>query len=70
MTTAPTTTDGDFVRRSREQLGLTQTEFGEQLGVSKRTVIRWEQGDTLLKRRDRVAITLLVERPRASKRIA
>jgi DNA-binding transcriptional regulator YiaG len=61
--------DGEFVSQAREQLGLTQTEFGERLGVSKRTVIRWEQGDTPLKRRDRVAITLLVERPQASKRI-
>src|SRR5215813_406545 len=61
---AKMTTDPDFVRDARERLGLTQTEFGAQLGVSKRTVIRWE-GGAPLKRRDRVAITLLVERPRA-----
>jgi DNA-binding transcriptional regulator YiaG len=71
MTTQPhdSRNDPEFVRTSRELLGLTQAEFGERLGVAKRTVIRWEMGDTPLKRRDRVAITLLIERPQASKRI-
>jgi DNA-binding transcriptional regulator YiaG len=62
-------TDAKFVRKSRARLGLSQTAFGERLGVSKRTIIRWEQG-TQLTRRDRVAISLLVAHPRASKRIA
>jgi DNA-binding transcriptional regulator YiaG len=66
----PHPTDAEFVRQSRERLGLTQTEFGARLGVSKRTVIRWEQGEQPIKRQTRVAITLLVDRPRASKRIA
>jgi transcriptional regulator with XRE-family HTH domain len=57
-----------FVRDAREQLGLTQAQFGERLGVTRKTVIRWEQGGPL-KRRDRIAITLLVERPRASQAI-
>lgn len=59
-----------FVRAAREQLGLTQTEFGDRLGVTRKTVSRWEQGTSPLKRRDRIAITLLVERPRASQSIA
>jgi DNA-binding transcriptional regulator YiaG len=63
------TDDPEFVRTARKQLGLTQVAFGERLGISKRTVIRWEMGDVPLKRRDRVAITQLVERPQASKRI-
>jgi transcriptional regulator with XRE-family HTH domain len=61
-------TNADFVRAARERLGITQAEFGERLGVSKRTVIRWEQG-SVLKRRDRVAITLLIEQPVVSQRI-
>lgn len=51
----------DFVRRARERLKLNQTEFGDLLGVSKRTVIRWEQGGPL-KKRDRIAISLVAER--------
>lgn len=58
-----------FVRAAREHLGLTQTEFGERLGVTRRTVSNWERGSPL-KRRDRIAITLLVERPRTAQGIA
>jgi DNA-binding transcriptional regulator YiaG len=61
-------TDATLVREARERLGLSQTAFGKRLGVSKRTVIRWEQGENL-KRRDRVAITSLVQHPRAAKKV-
>lgn len=30
------------VRERRQQLGLTQSELGKRLGVSERTVARWE----------------------------
>jgi DNA-binding transcriptional regulator YiaG len=33
-----------FVTSLREALGMTQAEFGEQLGVDKMTVSRWERG--------------------------
>lgn len=33
-----------FVTALREALGLTQAEFGEQVGVDKMTVSRWERG--------------------------
>lgn len=33
-----------FLTSMREALGLTQKEFGEQLGVDKMTVSRWERG--------------------------
>lgn len=33
-----------FITALREALGLTQKEFGEQLGVDKMTVSRWERG--------------------------
>lgn len=33
-----------FVASLREALGLTQSEFGQRLGVSKMTVSRWECG--------------------------
>lgn len=31
------------IRTLRKSLGLTQEEFGEQLGVTKLTVLRWER---------------------------
>jgi transcriptional regulator with XRE-family HTH domain len=33
------------LRRIRAELGLTQTELGEELGVHRVTVARWETGE-------------------------
>jgi DNA-binding transcriptional regulator YiaG len=61
LKTAPSDIDGaEFARQARDRLGLSQTEFGARLGLSKRTIIRWEQGEIALKRRDRAAIRLLL----------
>jgi transcriptional regulator with XRE-family HTH domain len=35
----------DEIRTRRKQLGLTQVELGEKLGVSGNTVARWERGE-------------------------
>jgi DNA-binding transcriptional regulator YiaG len=32
------------IKELRRQLGLTQTEFAERVGVNQATVSRWEQG--------------------------
>ncbi len=40
----PAAMQPDACRRVRTGLGLTQTEFGQQLGVHKATVARWEAG--------------------------
>lgn len=37
-------TIGDKIRHHRKQLGLTQTEFGEKLGVKTNAVSKWECG--------------------------
>lgn len=34
----------DEIRQARVRLGLTQPQFEEQLGVGKKTVVRWERG--------------------------
>ena len=34
--------DGNWVRALRKQLGLTQTQFAERLGVSLPSITRWE----------------------------
>ena len=41
----PTSYDSDLVRRTRKELGLSQSLFAKFLGVSTSTVQSWEQGD-------------------------
>lgn len=36
---------GAEIRQLRQQLGLTQAQFGQLLGVHSLTVARWEKGD-------------------------
>lgn len=37
-------TIGDKIKAKRKELGLTQTELGERLGVQKNAVSKWECG--------------------------
>jgi DNA-binding XRE family transcriptional regulator len=36
-----------YVKRARAKLRLTQEEFAERLGLERRTIMRYEQGDDL-----------------------
>lgn len=36
-----------YVRDARDALAITQQEFAIRLGVTRRTIIRYEQGDAL-----------------------
>lgn len=36
--------DGELVRALRHHMGLTQTEFAQELGVRQQTVSEWEKG--------------------------
>ena len=38
---------GDKIARKRKDLGLTQTEFAEQLSVTRQTVSRWESNSVM-----------------------
>jgi len=38
---------GSFIQNCRKELGLTQAEVGERLGVSPQSVSNWERGETL-----------------------
>lgn len=38
---------GEFICRLRKEKGLTQAELSEKLGISNRTVSKWENGDGL-----------------------
>lgn len=35
---------GKFIARARNQVGLTQKELAEKIGVSDKTVSKWECG--------------------------
>lgn len=45
MKTRPQWTLGDRVRKAREHRGWTQRDLSSRLGVSLRTISRWERGD-------------------------
>ena len=38
---------GSFLKELRKEKGITQEQFGEQMGVSGRTVSRWETGSNM-----------------------
>ena len=38
---------GNKIAQKRKDLGLTQTEFGEKLNVTRQTVSRWEAGSVM-----------------------
>lgn len=38
---------GRFISELRKELGMTQTELGEKLGVSYKAVSKWETGGSL-----------------------
>ena len=38
---------GDRIRINRKKLGLTQDQLAKKLGVSKRTIINYEKGETI-----------------------
>lgn len=39
------TKNPSILRQIRKELGLKQEEFADRIGVSRRSVIRWENGD-------------------------
>ena len=49
-----------FVRRARETLKLTQVELAEVLGLSRWSIMRFEQGELLLPHQTRLAIRWLL----------
>ena len=38
---------GQFLKQLRKEKGITQEEFAEKIGVSGRTVSRWETGSNM-----------------------
>lgn len=47
------------LKQIRLDLGLTQTEFGEKLGVTYGTVCRWENGKYAISERTAMVVRML-----------
>lgn len=45
----------EIMKIRRQELGLTQKEVADRVGVTEATVSRWESGDIKNMRRDRIA---------------
>ena len=45
MTRARIQTIGDIIRAGRQEIRFTQSDFADELGVSRRTLTRWETND-------------------------
>jgi DNA-binding XRE family transcriptional regulator len=48
------------VKQTRQQLGMTQAQLGDAVGVSERTIQNWEWGKTIPTRKQVNAIERLV----------
>jgi len=51
--------DGKYVKKLREEKGLTQTALANILGVTKKTIEKWEQGKNKVTGSSAVLLTLL-----------
>ena len=49
-----------FIRDARKRLNMTQPQFASALGVTKRTIIYWEQGEYAPDTRTILAIKLMM----------
>ena len=40
---------GNFIKELRTEKGLTQKELADELGISNKTISKWETGNVLVK---------------------
>jgi len=50
----------EFIKIGRQQLGLTQKQLAEELGVTTTTVNRWERGEVMPPKQTELAIQALL----------
>lgn len=63
ITFADVNVDRDFVKAFRKEHGLTQTALANMLGVSKKTIEKWEQGKNNVGGSSAVLLKLLNDNP-------
>lgn len=64
-----TNINGEFVKKLREKYKLTQIALANVLGVSKKTIEKWEQGVNSIKGSSAVLLSLIDEYPDILSRI-
>jgi transcriptional regulator with XRE-family HTH domain len=52
-----------YIRDIRRQLGLTQTEMADRLGLNQSTISRFERGDLPVDKRTALAVRSLLPEP-------
>lgn len=52
---------GDRIRKVRDDLGLSQQQFADQLGVDRKTVSNWESEKNRPRRRDLMMISSVAD---------
>lgn len=57
-----------YIRRLRERLGLTQTEFAECFALSERTIQEWEQGRAQPDAPARALLRIIAHAPKVAAR--
>lgn len=63
ITFADVNVDRDFVKAFRKEHGLTQTALANMLGVTKKTIEKWEQGKNNVGGSSAVLLKLLNDNP-------
>lgn len=63
ITFADVNVDRDFVKAFRKEYGLTQTALANMLGVTKKTIEKWEQGKNNVGGSSAVLLKLLNDNP-------
>ncbi|NBC37339.1 helix-turn-helix domain-containing protein [Novosphingobium sp. FSY-8] len=56
------------IQTIRSQLGLSQAEMAEQLGLHQSTISRFERGDLIPDKRTLIAVRALASKPRRARK--
>jgi putative transcriptional regulator len=57
------------VKGIRKKLGLTQAEFAQHFGLSRRTIEQWEQGRAIPDRPARILLAVIDHKPRVVEQV-
>ena len=52
---------GQQIRRMRKELDLSQEDLAKKLGLNRRTIIRWENGEIEIGKVEEIALTAIAQ---------